>query len=388
MKYFSYVWRNMRRNRLRTCLTIGSIAISLFLMMIMLSFLSVNQNVSESLKGYNRIIAMSSQGFATAVPIRFVNEVAQMPEVVAASPLSWYGGKYQEEVMPFAQFGIYPDKILQIWDELELPDDQKNAFASDPSGCVIGFKMAAERNIKIGDSMPLKGTIYPFDLNLTVRGIYKCPPDRDGRMLMFNWNLLEEGLKQEFQGRQAGNAGTVFAKIKPGGDLAAFCRKVDAATINSDTPTRTQTEDAFVAQFAELWGDMRTMISAVGLAVVVSLVFVSGNAMAMALRERTTEIAVLKAIGFTNGKILGMVLTESILVALMGGVVGALGCKLLFDVFDVSPYTAGALPFFFIPWQTALLGLGSSLMIGLVSGLFPAVAAARLGVIQGLRKVV
>jgi putative ABC transport system permease protein len=163
---------------------------------------------------------------------------------------------------------------------------------------------------------------------------------------------------------------------------------VDAATINSDTPTRTQTEDAFVAQFAELWGDMRTMISAVGLAVVVSLVFVSGNAMAMALRERTTEIAVLKAIGFTNGKILGMVLTESILVALMGGIVGALGCKLLFDVFDVSPYTAGALPFFFIPWQTALLGLGSSLMIGLVSGLFPAVAAARLGVIQGLRKVV
>jgi putative ABC transport system permease protein len=108
----------------------------------------------------------------------------------------------------------------------------------------------------------------------------------------------------------------------------------------------------------------------------------------MALRERTTEIAVLKAIGFTNGKILGMVLTESVLVALMGGIVGSLGCKLLFDVFDVSPYTAGALPFFFIPWQTAILGLGSSLIIGFVSGLFPAVAAARLGVIQGLRKVV
>lgn len=388
MKYFGYVWRNLRRNKVRTALTIGSIAISLFLMMIMLSFLSINSTVSDSLKGSNRIIAMSSQGFTTQVPIRFVAEVAQVEGVVTTSPLSWYGGKYQEETMPFAQFGVYPETIMQIWDELDLPDDQKKAFIADPSGCVIGYKMAAERGIKVGDPMPLKGTIYPFDLNLTVRGIYKCPPDRDGRMLMFNWNLLEEGLKANFQGRQAGSAGTVFAKIKPGADPASVCRKIDAMTINSDTPTRTQTEDAFVAQFAELWGDMRTMISAVGLAVVVSLIFVSGNAMAMALRERTTEIAVLKAIGFTNGKILGMVLTESIIVGLMGGVVGALGSKLLFDLFDVSPYTAGALPFFFVPWPTALLGMGASLLIGVISGIFPATAAARLGVIQGLRKVV
>jgi putative ABC transport system permease protein len=148
------------------------------------------------------------------------------------------------------------------------------------------------------------------------------------------------------------------------------------------------TEDAFVSQFAEMWGDMRTMITAVGFAVVISLIFVSGNAMAMALRERTTEIAVLKAIGFTNGKILGMVLTECLIVASIGGLVGAVGCKLLFDFFDISPYTAGALPFFFVPWRTALFGLGTSFVIGLVSGLFPAVAAARLGVIQGLRKVV
>lgn len=388
MKYFGYIWRNLRRNKVRTALTIGSIGISLCLMMIMLSFLSINSSVSDSLKGSNRIIAMSSQGFTTPVPIRFVSEVAQVEGVVATSPLSWYGGKYKEETMPFAQFGIYPDEIFKIWDELEISDEDKKAFSQDPSGCVIGYKMAAERGIKIGDPMPLKGTIYPFDLDLTVRGIYKCPPDRDGRMLIFNWNLLEEGLKANFQGRQAGNAGTVFAKVKPGSDPAALCRKIDTMTINSDTPTRTQTEDAFVAQFAEMWGDMRTMISAVGLAVVVSLCFVSGNAMAMAMRERTTEIAVLKAIGFTNGRILGMVLTESLIVGMMGGLVGAIGTKLLFDSFDVSPYTGGALPFFFVPWPTAILGMGASLMIGLLSGIFPATAAARLGVIQGLRKVV
>lgn len=388
MKYMGYVLRNVRRNKVRTLLTVGSIAVSLFLMMIILSFLSINTSISESLKGSNRLISMSSQGFAAQVPIRFVEEVAQLEGVTAVSPLSWYGGKYQDEIMPFAQFGIYPDKIFDIWDEFEIPDDQKKAFIEDLSGCVIGHKLAADRNIKIGDPMPLKGTIYQYDLDLTVRGIYKCPPDRDGRMLIFNWNLLEEGLKKDFQGRQAGNAGTVFLKIKQGTDTAALCKKIDASTINSDTPTRTQTEDAFVAQFAEMWGDMKLMITAVGLAVVVSLIFVSGNAMAMAMRERTTEIAVLKAIGFTNGRVLMMVLTEAVLVSMLGGLFGALGSKLLFDSFDISPYTAGALPFFFIPASTAMLGFVTSMLIGLVSGLFPAIAAARLGVIQGLRKVV
>ncbi|MFM7316315.1 MAG: ABC transporter permease, partial [bacterium] len=128
MKYLGYVLRNISRNPLRSLLTIGSISVSLFLMMIMLSFLSVNSEVSDSLKGSNRIIAMSSQGFAAQVPIRFVEEVAGMEGVTAASPLSWYGGKYQEQEMPFAQFGIYPENIFDIWDELTIPEDQKKAF--------------------------------------------------------------------------------------------------------------------------------------------------------------------------------------------------------------------------------------------------------------------
>jgi putative ABC transport system permease protein len=388
VKYLGYIFRNVRRNKLRTFLTIGSIGISLFLMMIMMSFLSINGAVSETLKGSNRLIAMSSQGFAVPVPIRFVEEVKQIPGVKFASPLSWYGGMYKEEKIPFAQFGIYPSEVPGIWDDLTIPPDQLKAFQEDPTGCLIGFKMARERNLKIGDPLPLKGTIYPFDLNLTVRAIYECKPTDDARMLMYHWSLLEEGLKAENQGRMAGNAGVVYLKLEPGANAAEICRKIDAMSLNSDNPTRTMTEDAFVSQFAEMWGDMKTMITAVGFAVVVSLIFVSGNAMAMALRERTTEIAVLKAIGFTNGKILGMVLSECLIVAALGGVVGALGCKLLFDVFDISPYTAGALPFFFVPWNTALIGLGVSFLIGLVSGLVPAVAAARLGVIQGLRKVV
>ena len=140
--------------------------------------------------------------------------------------------------------------------------------------------------------------------------------------------------------------------------------------------------------FSEMMGDLRGMIRNIGLAVVFSLFCVAGNAMAMALRERTTEVAVLKAIGFGKGLVIFLVLAEAVLVSGLGGVVGALGSKLLCDVVDVSPYSGGFLPFFYIPWSTALMGLAVSLFIGFASGLIPAVNAARLSVVNGLRKVV
>ena len=157
---------------------------------------------------------------------------------------------------------------------------------------------------------------------------------------------------------------------------------------NSDYPTRTQTEEAFGKMFEEMMGDMRGMIRMIGLAVVFSLLCVAGNSMAMSMRERTTEVAVLKAIGFEKGLILFLVLTESVLVAGFGGVLGALGCKALCDVVDISRYTAGFLPFFYIPWSVALQGLAVSLFIGFASGIFPALRAANLSVIDGLRRVI
>ena len=140
--------------------------------------------------------------------------------------------------------------------------------------------------------------------------------------------------------------------------------------------------------FAEMLGDLKDTIYWIGAAVVVSLLFVAGNAMAMAMRERTTEVAVLKAIGFGKGLILFLVLSEAVLVAGLGGALGALGSKFFFDCVDVSPYTAGVLPFFYVPWNVVALGLAVSLFVGFVSGLAPAVLAANSSVIDGLRKVV
>lgn len=388
MKFLGYILRNARRNPVRSILTIASVAVCLMLMMILMSFLSINSSVASSLRVYHRIVTMSSTGFAQPMPIARVHEIANMSGVVAASPLNWYGGKYNEEVMPFAQFGVFADQFFTIYDELKVPPDQLKAWQADKAGCIIGRLLAEDRHLKVGDVVPLKGDIYPFDLRLTVSGIYDGPSNRDRRMLVFHWEYLDDGLKRDSAGRMSGIAGVIVIKTKTADDMVKVSKAIDDEYRNSDVPTRTQTEEAFTKMFAEMWGDMRGLIRDVGLAVIFSLLCVAGNAMAMAMRERTTEVAVLKAIGFSKPLVIGLVLTEATFVALLGGIVGALGSKLLFDLHDFSKYTAGFLPFFFIPWTTAFLGLGVAMAIGLASGVIPAVRAAQLSVIDGLRKVV
>jgi putative ABC transport system permease protein len=400
MKFITYILRNARRNPVRSVLTIASTAICLFLTMALMSFFATFDEANASTRISNRVMTLNSNGFAGIVPISRVKEVAQVDGVLAASSLCWFGGKYQNEVLPFAQFGVDPDVIFKILDEFKLPEEQIEAFKANKDGCVIGRKLATERKLKVGDSLPLKGDAYPVDLNLTVRGIYDGPSNRDLRMCLYRFDYFDEALKRVATGRTrrssaasvdaglSGNAAAIYIKCKNAGAMASVCKRVDDLYHNSDYPTRTQTEEAFGKMFGEMLGDLKNAIYGIGGAVVFSLIFVAGNAMAMAMRERTTEVAVLKAIGFNKGLVLFLVLSESVLVAGIGGAIGALGCKALFDIVDISPYTAGFLPFFTIPWSVTLFGLVASLVIGLVSGFLPAILAANASVIDGLRKVI
>lgn len=386
-KFSGYMVRNARRNLLRSVLTIGSISISLFLMMMLLSLLAMLSDAARNVRDENRLVTLSSQGFAQPVPIALVNQVRAIDGVVAASPLSWYGGKYQEEQMPFAQFGIDPASIFRIYTEFTVPPDQLEAFQEDRTGCCIGRKLAEDRKLRVGDRLPLTGTIYPFNLNLTIRAIYDGPDDSDLKSCWFHWDYLEEGLKRDFQGRGAGNAGAITIKCKDTASQISVARGLDESTRNSDTPTRTQTEEAFIKMFLEMYGDMRSLIARIGMAVVVSLVLVAGNAMAMSLRERTTEVAVLKALGFSKPLVVSLVILEAVVVSAIGGLLGAVGTKLLLDAVDLSRFIP-QVAIFYVPWPIAGFGLGMALLIGFVSGLLPALRAANLSVLDGLRKVV
>jgi putative ABC transport system permease protein len=387
MKFLSLILKNVRRNPIRSFLTIASLSVSLSLAMILISFSTINGEVASSTVGFNRIIMMSAQGFSQPVPVARVADVQAIPGVQDVTTFSWYGGKYNEEVMPFAQFGVEPSSFFKIYDEFTMPADQIKDWQEDKAGCVIGRKLASERKIKVGDRLPLKDGVYPFSLDLTVRGIYDGPNNTDLRACYFHWSYLDDGLKV-LKSAAAGNAGVIVARCKEQGQMATVCRKIDEAYSSSDSPTKTQTEEAFGQMFAEMVGDFKWIIIGIGLAVGTSLLCVTANAMAMALRERTTEIAVLKAIGFSKSLVIALVLAESVLIAGIGGIIGAIGIKLLCDFVDISRWAGGFLPFFYVPWTTAMGGLVVSIGIGLFSGLFPAIRASRLSVVNGLRKVV
>jgi len=397
MKYLTYILRNARRNPVRSMLTIASTSICLFLMMILMSFFAIRDDATSSARIGNRIISLNANGFAGMLPISRVKEIAQLDRVVAVSPFCWFGGKYQDEIMPFAQFAVDADTVFKVLDELTIPPEQLEAFQENKDGCVIGRKLAADKKLKVNDTLALKGDLYPVDLNLTIRGIYDGPSHRNLRMCLVRWDYFDERLKRVVirgssltpaSARISGNAGMIFVKCKSGDDMAPLSKKIDGNYRNSDFPMRTQTEEAFGKMFEEMLGDMKGMIRIIGLAVVVSLLCVAGNSMAMAMRERTSEVALLKAIGFNRPLVLFMVLTEAVLVAGLGGIIGSLGSKVLCDLVDLSRYTAGFLPFYYVPWNIALQGLAVSLLIGLLSGLYPAVRAANLSVVDGLRRVI
>ena len=400
MKYFTYILRNARRNPIRTFLTIASTSICLFLMMILLAFFDMREDAAKANRVFNRIITMNATGFAGMVPIGRVPEVSRMEGVLATSPFSWYGGKYHDETMPFAQFSVDADSVFKVLDEFHVPDSQLADFKANKDGAAIGRRLASDRGLKIGDPLPLKGDIYPVDMDLTVRAIYDGPSNRNLRMCLFHYEYLDEALKKVTMSsasggslatnsaRNSGNAGMIFIKCKNADVMPSLGKKIDDLYRNSEFPTRTQTEEAFGKMFSDMLGDLQNAIYGIGAAVVVSLLFVAGNAMAIAMRERTSEVAILKAIGFSKGRVLFLVLTEAILVAGLGGALGSLGCKALCDFVDVAKYSAGILPVFFVPWRIALLGLVVSLFVGFVSGVVPAVLAANSSVINGLRKVV
>lgn len=387
MRFFPLIIRNVLRNKIRTLFTGSSIAMSLFLVVMLYSFLTVQDEILASSAGYNRIVATHVQGLTGRVPIAYVDRIRSIDGVLDAVPFSWFGGKYRDETIPFAQFATDATRILNLMDEIDLPEEQLRAWQEDKTGCVVGALLAKNKGWKIGDKIPLKGDIYPADLELTVRGIYDGTSKTvDREQLWFHFKYMDEALKAKQQ-RTAGNAGIVFIRAESAAAMPEVMRSIDKDFANSDSPIKAMTEKEFVQSFMEMMGNVQAFIRALSTSVVVALLFVAGNGMMMALRERTREIAVLKAIGFETWRVMMMVLTESILIALFGGLAGGLGAKLMFETIDFSRWLTG-MGTFFVPWSVAGQAILLGAFVGLVSGIYPAWRAASLSVVEGLRKVV
>jgi putative ABC transport system permease protein len=385
MKLFKYIWRNITRNKVRSLLTILSVGFSLALMTVLYGYLAMQDQWGIEAAKNNRIVVMNTQGFAGDVPIAYVDRVRAMPDVKAAVPYSWFGGNYGEEQMPFAQFATDPNSVFDVWDEYKIDPDQLKAFKENRQGCVVDEKLAQRRGWKIGERIRLKGTFMPVDMDLTLVGTFKAPQNTDS--LWFSWTYLDESLKAISE-IGPGNAGTIFAKVNNASRMAELSQAIDERFASSDNPTRTQTEAAFAQMFTDMLGNVQAYIRVIALAVVFALALVTGNAMAMSMRERTTEVAVLKAIGFSNRRVLFLVIGEASLISMFGGALGiGMGSFCIESLHRLSPQI---FPLSIVemagPWLIFIFAVSAG--IGFVSGLVPAIRSAQLSVIDGLRRVI
>jgi putative ABC transport system permease protein len=379
MKYKSLIMANLFRKKLRTTLTIGSFVVALFLFgLLVVVHGAFNQGVDVA--GADRLDVINKTSIIQPLPYSYRDQILRIPGVKAITYDNWFGGVYQDEKNFFPQFAIDPENQRVVFPEFVIPDDQWKAFLEDREGAIAGSGIAKRFGWKVGDRIPIKGAIYPGDWEFNIRGIYTGSRDNDDlTQFWFHYKYLDER-------RQYGKGlvGWYTVKLDTPDDGTRVVKAVDTMFANSPYETKTETEKALASDFAKQFGNIGFLISAVGSVVFFTLLLVTGNTMAIAVRERIGELAVLKAVGFNDRFVLFLVLGESLLIAAIGGAIGLALCKLM--TLGGDP-THGFLPFFYLPGPMILLGFGVALAVGVLAGILPATSAMRLRVVDALRRV-
>ena len=379
MKYFHLVLANLGRHKRRTVLTVASVALALFL------FASLRTVVTAIAAGASfgsarRLVSTSATGIVFTLPLSYGNRLKAVPGVEGVTWANWFGGRYGDGKRFFAQFAIDPSSYLELYPEISLPPDQKEAFIRERSSAIVGRRLVDIFGWKLGQNITVQGTIFPGDWTFTIRGIY-TPTDKaiSDDMMMFHHEYLEERL-----GRP-GMAGWYVLKIDDPNNAATIAKTIDDQFRNSSAASKTGTEQAFNASFATMWGNVSLLMGTIGMAVVFAILLVTANAMMMGARERTREVAVLKTVGFTDATLFTLVMVESGVITLTGALLGLGGAKLLYRATNFN--AAGFLPGFDVTPSTLLLGAAVALLLMVASGVVPALRAARLPVVQALRQV-
>jgi putative ABC transport system permease protein len=379
MSLFKLVLANLARQKRRTFLTTLGVALALFLFASLRTVVTTIEATAQ-FGGARRLVTTNATGIVFPLPLAYANRIRALPGVRAVSWANWFGGRYGDNKRFFAQFAVDPESYLALYPEISLPEDQKQAFLREKGAAIVGRRLLQVFGWRLGQDITIQGTIFPGDWTFTIRGVY-TPTDRviNDDMMIFRWDYMDERI-----GRP-GIAGWYVVEIDDPDQAAIVGKAIDDLFRSSTAPTKTGTEQAFNASFATMWGNVQLLMSTIGLAVVFAILMVSANAMMMSSRERTGEVAVLKTIGFTDRTLFALVMAEAGIIAFTGAVVGLGAAKALYRATNFN--ANGFLPGFDVTPATLLLGGGVALVLMLASGLVPAVRAARLPVVQALRRV-
>jgi putative ABC transport system permease protein len=381
MKYLPFIFRNLFRKKTRTILTIGSIAVALFLFGL-LAAIETALNAGVDVAGVDRLIVRNKTSLIMPLPLAYQERIRQIDHVTEATFATWFGGIYQDQKNFFPQFAIDTETYREIFPEFRIPEDQWQAFLADREGAVVGRETADRFDWEIGDRIPIQGTIWTGTWEFNIRAIYEGTRGGDDEtQFWFQWKYLEERRQTSFGG---GTVGWYTVKIDDADSAVAVSKAVDERFANSAWETSTETEAAFASGFAKQIGNIRMLMMSIGSVVLFTLLLVTGNTMAMAVRERVPELGVLKTLGFGDKTVLFMVLAESLTIAAVGGAIG-LGLAKLMDL-GGDP-TGGMLPLFHISGSAMAIGAALALTVGLVAGTIPALTAMKLRIVDALRRV-
>jgi len=375
-----FVTKSAFRNKRRSVLTVASIAFSLLLLSIMLTVwrgFYIDKGAPDSAL---RIMTRHKVSLANFLPIYYRNKIRSVPGVVHVVPMTWFGGKYKDDRPEnyFPQFATDPDEYFEVAADKVMPADQLAAWKKDRAGCVVDVILARKHNWKIGDHIVLQGTIFPANLDLVVRGIYSIDPPTSN--LYFHTKYLEESVDW-FKD----TAGFYFVRVDNAEDMPKVAHAIDDMFHTTPVPTKSESEQAFKLDFVALLGNVKAFILSICGAVVFTTLLVCANTMAMSVRERTREVAVMRTLGFTRSRILKLLLGESIVIALLGGVLGVvLGTVVV--LFLARPGLGMPVALRMTP-ATALVVMLVAAFLGLVSALVPSYRASNLGIVDALRHI-
>ncbi len=383
MKYSRLIFANLFRKKARLILTIGSFAVALFLF----TFLAVVKGAfsrGTELAGADRLVVINRVGLINTMPLAHGDRIRQIKGVKFATHNNWFGGVYQDEKNFFPQFVIDPENQRKVMTEMRVPDDQWKNFVSDRQGAIAGRNLAKRFKWKVGDRIPLQNALYgptkTWEFNLD--GIYTNDKEGgDESQFWLQWDYFYENVPDQIKGQ----AGWWVLKLDSPDDAVRVGKAVDDGFANSSYETKTETESAFQAGFAKQLGNIQALITTIGSVVFFTLLLVTGNTMAISIRERTGELAVLKAIGFSDRFVLFFVLAESLVIALIGGLLG-LGLAIL-AIPAVAANLNGLMPPLLLSATALGLGVVLAVFVGVASGLLPGLSAMRMRVVDALRRV-
>jgi len=381
VKFFYLIWRSLMRRKFRAAFTFGCIVVS-FVLFSYLTIVTTAFTLGVDFAGANRLWLYDKVSIIQFVPVAYLNDILKTPGVEAATDCTWFGGSYQDKPNQFAVFATDLDEYLKLYPEFKVPPDELKAALADRQGAIVGRDTATRYGWKIGDRIPLKADIWMPATGITwyfnLDAIYDASAEVDKTQFLFRYDYFDENRKAG-----KGNVSWYVIKLSDPSQAAAVAAALDDHFANSQAETKTAPEKAVIADFAKQTGNIGLMLTLILTVVFFIILIVVANTMAQSVRERTSEIGVLKTLGFSDPIVLMLVLSESVLLAVVGG---WSTLALMYIFVRHGSFNMAMLPVFVFKTSSLVLGLGLALALGVLAGILPAVGAMRLKITDALRR--